>query len=884
MKRSRRFFTRMRNFAMKRRNGARLREEMETHLAAQTEDNIRAGMTPVEARRQARVTFGPVEALRQDYHAEEGLPFLEDFFMDVRYALRGLWKSPAFTLVAILTLMVGIGANIIVFGVVNAVLLRPLEVSDPQNLYELRLKPWTNWKLLTTSYPAFEDYQRRNTTFSGLAGYDGYSGGRLHCGDTVKSVSGYSVTGNYFDLLGVEPQLGRLIQAADVRGPNSAPYMVLSDSLWRSAFHADPGVVGTVVRLDKDLFTILGVAPPRFHGTERFVWPDYWIPVVNHFDAEYLRDRTGWPLTVIGRLKPGVTPQKAAENLSAIAAQLAREYPRTDTGIPLRLIRPGLYADQGDLIRGFLYSVSALALLVLLAACANLASLFAARAADRSRELALRVALGASRLRLVRQLLTEAMVMSVLGGAAGLVIAGLLLGALSRWGLPGYGSHSVYSHLDVAVDVSVYLAALILTFGSGLLFGMIPARQIWQSSPMQAMKIGPVDAIPRHRLTLRDLLLGAQIVICTLLVVASLVAIRGMVRLLQAPLGFEPQGALLAEMDLGEVEGDVPLKKMEAMDAALRALPGVTATGMVSRVPFNGGLRGIPVYPPGTTEFTLTHSVLAPYGFTISPGYLDTARTALRSGRDVSWRDTTQVPYVALVNETFARKMWGDKPALGQRFNVMGRVREVVGVVQNGKYHDIAEPPQPAFFLPLSQNEQAATLFVVRPSRAQNDMAAEIERSLSGLLPNAFITVQSWPEAMENALFPAQAAAVVLGVMGLLAAMVAVTGIFGTAAYNVSRRLKELGIRVALGARRKHVLSAAVGRPTVLLAGGSLVGLLSGICAGRLMGQIVYKADPRDPLVLGGAELIMALLGLAASVLPALRALAVDPSKLLREE
>jgi predicted permease len=803
---------------------------------------------------------------------------MEDLLLDIRYALRGLWKSPAFTLVATLTLMLGIGANVLVFGVVNAVLLRPLDVSEPQNLYQLRLKPWTRWKLLTTSYPAFEDYRQRNTTFSGLAGYDGFSGGRLRWGDTVKSVTGYSATGNYFDLLGVQPAVGRFFHEADVQGPNSAPYMVLSDRLWRSAFNADPGVVGTKVRLGKDPFTVLGVAPPRFHGTERFEWPDYWIPVVNHFDAEHLRDRTGHPLTVLGRLKPGVTPQQAAENLSAIAAQLAKEYPTTETGVPLRLIRPGLHADEGDLTRGFLYSVTALALLVLLAACANLASLFAARAADRSRELALRVALGASRWRLVRQLFTEAMVLSMLGGAAGMATAALLLGALNRWGLLGYGD------LAAEVDLSVYLVALILTLVSGLLFGMIPARKVWQSSPLQAMKSGPVDAMPRRQLGLRDLLLGAQIVICTLLVIASLVAVRGMVRLLHAPLGFQPAGAMVADMDLSEVEGDVPLEKTKAMIDALRSLPGVTAAGTLSKLPFTGGIRGIPVFPPGTTEFTLNNSVLSPYGFTISPGYLETARTRLLRGRDVSWRDTTKTPYVVLVNETFAQNMWGDTPAIGQRFIFLDHLREVVGVTEDGKYHAIQDPQQPAVYLPLPQNEKSNPVFVVRLDRAQSEIAATIERTLNGFEPNALITVQRWPDVMESALFPARAAAAALGVMGLLAAMVAVTGIFGMATYNVSRRMKELGIRVALGARTKHVMSVAVGRPIVLLGLGSLVGLLIGVFASRLLGQIVYQANPRDPVVVGGAVLMMALLGLAASSIPALRALAVDPSKLMREE
>src|SRR6266404_1544572 len=809
---------------------------------------------------------------------------MNDLLLGIRYALRALRKSPAFTLVALVTLMLGIGANVLVFGVVNAVLLRPLDVSEPQNLYELRLKPWTNWKLLTTSYPAFEDYQQRNTTFSGLAGYDGYSGGRLRWGDTVKNVSGYSATGNYFDVLGVQPAVGRFFHETDVHGPNSAPYMVLSDGLWRSAFNADPGVVGTTVRLGKDPFTVLGVAPPRFHGTERFVWPDYWIPVVNHFNAEYLRDRTGHPLTVLGRLKPGVTPEQAADNLSAIAAQLAKEYPKTDTGVPLRLIRPGLYADEADLIRGFLFSVTARALLVWLAACANLASLFAARAADRSRELALRVALGASRWRLVRQLFTEAMVLSVLGGAAGMVVAGLLLGALGRWGLPGYGMHSAYSNLAVAVDGRVCLIALTLTLVSGLLFGMIPARQVWRSSPLQAMKSGPVDATLRCRLGLRDLLLGAQIVICTLLVIASLVAVQGMVRLLHMPLGFQPEGAMVAEMDLSEVEGDVPLEKTKAMIDAVRSMLGVTAAGTLNRLPFTGGIRGIPVFPPGTTEFTLNNSVLMPYRFTISPGYFEAARTRLLRGRDVSWRDTTNTPYVAIVNETFSRKMWGDTPAIGQRFIFLDHLREVVGVAEDGKYHNMQESPQSVVYLPLSQSEQSFGTFVVRSSREQSEMAAALERTLSGLEPNAIITVQSWPDAMAYARFPARAAAVALGVMGLLAVMVAVTGIFGMAAYNVSRRMKELGIRVALGARTKHVMSVAVGRPIVLLGVGSFVGLLLGILASRLLEQIVYQANPRDPVVVVGAVLVMALLGIAASAIPALRALAVDPSKLMREE
>jgi predicted permease len=811
---------------------------------------------------------------------------MKDLVMDVRYALRVLWKSPAFTLVALVTLMLGIGANIAVFGVVNAALLKPLDVSDPQNLYQLRNGSWTNWKLLTTSYPAFQDYRQRNTTLSDIAGFYGYCSATLHSGNATRSISGYAVSGYYFDLLGVHPQLGRLIRAEDDRGPNSAPYVVLSDQLWRTAFNADPRVIGTTVRLNKDPFTIIGVAPARFHGTEKFVWPDYYMPIVNYFESGYLQNRTGRPLTVLGRLKPGVTRHQAAENLSAIAIQLAREYPRTDTGLPLRLIRPGLYADTGDVIRSSLYSVTMLTLLVLAAACANLATLFAARAADRSRELALRVALGAGRWRLVRQLLTEAMLLSMMGGAAGLLIAGLLLGVLNRGSLPSFMGDTPYSHVAVSVDAWVYLTSLILTLLSGLLFGLIPARNVSRSDPLQAMKSGTVDATPLHPFALRDLLLGAQIVICTLLVTTSLVSVRAMVRVLHISLGFQPHGALLAEIDLSEVEpgGDAPLEKKKAMIDALRDISGVTAAGTLSKPPFTGGLRGIPVFWPGTTEFTLNNSVLASLALTISPDYLDAARTQLMAGRDFSWYDTNTTPPVTIVNKTFARKMWGDAPAIGQHFIFLDHLREVVGVVEDGKYLEIQESPQPVVYLPLSQNEQANTVFVVRSQQPAKEMVPAIERALNTIEPNAPVTVQSWSDALAGPLFPARAATIALGVMGGLASILAVTGIFGVAMYNVSRRMKELGIRVALGARMRDVMNVALGRPIMLLGVGSMVGLLLSSLAGWLLEQIVYQANPRDPVVLVGAVLTMALLGIAASAIPALRAMAIDPSKLLREE
>lgn len=285
----------------------RLREEIDFHLAIQTEENLRSGMSPEQAHRQARVQFGSVEVVRESCHAERSLPLLDNLLLDLRYALRVLRKSPAFTVIACTTLMLGVGANIVVFGVLNAVLLHPLAISDPHSLYQLRHKQWMIGRLLTTSYPAFEDFRRRNTTFTGMAAINAYSHVVLNSRNTPMSLSGHEVTGNYFDLLGIQPQAGRFFHASDEHGPNSAPYLVISDALWRTRFHGDPQVIGTTVEINQHPFTIVAVAPAAFHGTEKFQWPDYWIPMVNEQQVDsfdYLHSRDSITVTVIGRLAP----------------------------------------------------------------------------------------------------------------------------------------------------------------------------------------------------------------------------------------------------------------------------------------------------------------------------------------------------------------------------------------------------------------------------------------------------------------------------------------------------------------------------------------------------------------------------------------------------
>ena len=806
---------------------------------------------------------------------------MQALLLDVRYALRGFRKTPAFTLVAVLSIALAIGANGFVFAVLNTVVLRTFEVRDPQSLYQIRYGPRKSGSNLTTSYPAFQDLRQRSTTFSDLIGIYNYSQASLTGRDAGPKLRGVAVSGNYFDMLEVQPQVGRLFHTADERGLNSAPYVVLSDALWRRVFNADPDVVGTKVRLDEQPFTVIGVAAAPFHGTERFWWPDYWIPIVNE-DGPDLQSRQERAVTVIGRLKAGVTPQQATADLNAITAQLAKDYPKTDKAVSVRLIRPGLMGDDGEGIRRFLYGVNVLALLLLAAVCVNLASAFAARAADRSRELALRVALGSSRRRLVRQLLTEALVITVIGGGGGLAGARVLLAALNWWPAAlGAG----YERLDLDLDPRVYLAGLALTVASALLIGMVPARQAWAGSPLQMIKNGPA-APARRRFSLGDALLVAQIATCTLLVTASLVAVRGMMRALDgSSAGIRPQGVMLATTTLPEgLEGDRALETQKEMIDAVADVPGVTAVGAVRETPMSWPRRVIPVYRPGTTELTPENQALATHVYPMSPEYLKAAGTRLLEGRDVSWADTKQTPPVAIVNETFARTMWGAAPAMGQRFILRERLTEVVGVVEDGKYHNLMESPEAAAFVPLSQDAASEVVLVVRSSLAPSQLAATLRHTLGRVQPNVPVTLRTWPEVLERVLYPTRAAAFALGVMGLFAVMLALTGIFGTAAHGVSRRVRELGIRVALGASQAQMVFAAVGRTTVLLGVGSVLGCLAGAFARRLLGRIVYQADPSDPAVLVGAVVTMALIGISGSAIPALRALAVDPSRLMRDE
>jgi predicted permease len=865
-----------------------LTEEMRLHIEERAEQLIGEGMSPERAQREARRAFGNQTLLEERSREVWQWATAESIWGDVRFAWRQLRRSPGFTIAAVLTLALAIGANAVVFSVMNAFILRPLNVPQPESLYQLqRGNAVTSYQ----SYPDYLDLRDRNRSFDDLVAY-GAVEAALDAGDDPSTAWAEEASGNYFDALGLQPYLGHFFHASDEHGANSAPYIVLTYAYWHTHFHDDRGVVGRVVRLNKHPFTILGIAPPEFHGTLLFFNPAFFVPIVNHplLAGDDLNVRGNrWIFATLGHLKPGVTPAQAVADLNSIGAYLEKTYPKDVGKTTFVLVRPSLYGDYlGRPVRAFLAGLMLLTGLILLAACANLGSLFAARAADRSREVALRLALGSSRTRILRGLFTEAALISLVGGVAGLFGSVVLLRELSAWQpIPEFPIH-----LAVNPDARVYAVAMLLAVVSGILFGAVPVRQVLRTNPYEVVKAGTARKAGK-RVNTREVLLVVQIAICAVLVTSSLVAVRGMVRSLHAHFGFDIENIMLAETDLSMAgyKDDRVSAMQRRMIESIEALPGVESVGLTDSLPLavNGAGNSI-VFTDTTSDLRRSNAAADAAVYNVSPEYFHAAGTALMSGRTFTWHDDKSSTRVAVVNGEFARKVFGSPAnAIGRSYKMKDGTRiQVVGIAEDGKYRSMAEDPIPVMFLPILQSPSSSTILVVRSRPGSNNapylLGAAITNALHQLDAGLTVSIQTRDKPLDSILFGPRMATVSLGVLGMMGAMLSVTGIFGMAAYSVSKRLKELGIRVALGAQRKEVLQAALGRAVRLLAIGSVAGLVLGLLATRVLAFIVYQATPRDPLVLAGAVVAMSLLGLVATWIPAQRALSVNPLVLLRED
>jgi predicted permease len=861
-------------------------DEVQAHLALLTERFVRQGMKPEEARQAALRQFGGVTPLEEELRERRTWPQLETTWQDVRYALRRLRKSPGFALAAVLTLVLGIGANSAVFTIVNTAFLHPLPVDKPEQLVFFN----RGRQSVTLSYPDYRDFRDRNDVLSGLAACRFMPVNlSISSGNNFRAWT-YEASGNYFDVLGVKPLLGRWFGPQDDDRPGAHPVAVLSYRTWRQRFAADPNIAGRSIKINGLAYTVVGVAPQGFIGTERILLPDLWVPMSMEAQIEpgnyWLDRRRTTNVWVVGRVKAGVSLARAESSLNQVAGQLAHDYPSTDAGMHIRLSPPGLI---GQAFRGpvmaFTTVLMGVAGLVLLLSCLNLAGLLLARAADRRKEMALRLALGAGRIRLVRQLLTESLLLAVTGGAASVLLTLWIARACASLNLP----FDIPANTSLAVDLRVLLFTFAAALVATVLFGLAPA--------MQTIKVDLAPALKNERSTgrlrhwhLRDLIVALQIAVSFVLLVSSVLVVRSLRHALDIDLGFQPDGAVSVSFGLG-LQGYDGARGRAFQEAVLEkagALPGVRAVGIGNNVPLRIGTDdgvvsavGKPIPPNNRLSAAIIYA--------ISPGYLAAVGTRLLAGRDVDWRDRAGGPRVAVVNRTFGRTLFPGESAIGKRFRFGSDPKaeqiEIVGMVEDGKYESLGEDPELAVFLPLAQNYNHWTTLVVRTSLPEGQATASLRRLIAEMDPTMpLFNTGSLRDQLAYPLFPARVAAVVLGLFGFIAVVLAATGVFALVAYAVARRTREIGIRMALGADAGQVLGTILVRTGILWLAGVAGGAAITLVAGRGLSAVLYGVGPNDPQTYAIALVLMAAVCGFSCWLPARRALRIDPSRSLREE
>jgi predicted permease len=814
---------------------------------------------------------------------------MKNLLQDLRFALRHLRRSPGFAVTAVLILALGIAANVIVFGVLQNIILQPLDAPRAD-----RVVTFANSAggYPIYSYPELRDVRDGNTVFSAVAA-DAITTFGLQVNGVTRPAWGYEVSGQYFEVMGTQPFLGRLLRRTDDDHPGAQEVAVISWPAWKSRFGADPNIVGRIVRVDKHPYTVVGVTPEGFYGTEKFIQPDIFVPMANEASLDgvnWLESRQEKERVFgIARIKDGITKEQVQADLNTIAARMARQYPKDEEKLAFVLARPGMIADfVGGAVRRFLGGILLLAGIVLLAACANLGGLFAARTADRSREIAIRMAIGSSRWRILRQILMEAFVISILGGACACGLAWAALTGLARWHPPS----DYPMKLLVAPQPSLILMAFAISVLACVLFGLMPLRQIFKTDPNDAIKSAGSQSSAGRRWAFRDLLLAAQIALCCVTITAAFVSMRGLLKSLTVDKGFNPHNAVLTKFDLSQADYSAATAEQaqRRLLEKVSQLPGVEAAGYGSTTPLSDTVD-IPVFAEPTTDFKESNKVFDTYYFAVSPGYLAAAQTPLLTGRDFSFADKADAPPVAIVNQYFARHLFHSDQVVGRYFkDSSGKSIQIVGMVPDGKYFLLSEEPQEAAYFPILQRPNTSTHLVVRtrpdPSGvAVADMVATVRKVVHDFDPGIPIRLSSdWTSALTWSLLPAQIATVSLGIFGAFGLLLSITGTFGLASYTVSKRLRELSIRVALGAQGREILSAALGRMLILLAMGSLAGILLGVAASRVLAAVVFQASAQDPVVLLAVSLTILFTGCLSVAGPVRRALRLDPASVLREQ
>jgi predicted permease len=855
-----------------------LAAELDSHLALHVDDNLRAGMPPEEARRQALLKLGGVAQIEEQHRQARGIPFVEHLMRDVWFGARTLRASPVFTCVTILTLGLGIGANAAVFSIINAALFQPLPVERPNELVTINRAGFP-----THSYPDYRDFRDRNTLLAGIAAYR-ISPMSLEAGGAATRIWGYLATGNYFDLLGVRAVVGRAFEKSDDLVPGGHPVLVLSHECWRSRFGADPQIVGRIVKINGSPFTIVGVMPAGFRGTERLLTPDLWVPMMMeaHIESgnDWLERRGTHNIFLLGRLRQNVSVAQAEASLNAIASQLGREHPETHEGMAIALSPPGLVGNfmRGPVI-GFSGALLAVAGLVLLLTCTNLTGLLLARSTDRQRDTAIRLALGAGRLDLIRRSLVESALLSMAGAAAALLLAQWVATALTGWRPPT----DVPLSAHIALDHRVLAYSLGLAVLSTILVGFMPALQSTRTDVVPTLK----EETTRWRggWHSRDIIVGLQMVLSTVLLIGSLLVVSSLQHATTVDVGFNPRGAVSARVDLGLQGYDQARARdfQRRVREEIALLPGIDSVAVANAVPLSMDVSTHTVYVEGQPEPRASDVPVAIY-YQVSPGFFRTLQTRLVAGRDFASSDTQESPRVAVVNQAFAQLLGSGDP-VGRRFRSgrSGEWTEIVGVVQDGKYQTLSEAPRPVAFHSGAQWYNPTTSIVARSSLPEGE-ALELVRQAVRRLDPSLSLFEDGPlsEILALPLFPARVAAALLGVFGALAIVLVLVGTYGLMSYGIAQRTREICIRRAVGASSPHIVRLVLGRAAVVWSAGVGVGAAVSLVGTPLLSPILLGVGPRNPAVIGLACGILGLVTAAACWLPTRRALAADPVALFR--
>jgi predicted permease len=816
---------------------------------------------------------------------------MRTLLQDMRYGIRGLLKRPGFTAVAVITLALGIGANSAIFSLVNTVLLRPLPVRNPEEIVSVAVRG-KNDSMLAFSYPNYKDFRDRNDALSGLLLYR-FAPLSLSEQGNNERVWSYEVSGNYFDMLGVQAIQGRTFLPEEDQTRLSHPVVVLSHSFWQRRYGADPNLVGRDITLNNHAFKVIGVAPPDFKGTELVYSPDMWVPIAMlewaEPSAHYLDDRDTNNFFGIGRLKPGVGPGEAEASLNLLAQQLAKEYPDTNEGQSIMLTPPGLIIpDVRGGVVAFTWILMGAVALVLCIACINIAGLLLARATDRRKEIAIRLAMGASRFRLVRQLLTESILLSVVGGAIGLGLAVWIINLLLAFRPP----LDFPLRMDVGVDWRVLLFALAISLLTGAVFGLAPALQATRPALVSALKDTAAQTGYR-RSRFRNGLVVAQLALSLVLLIGAGLVGRALQRLQTMNPGFEPDNALTMSFDLG-LQGYDKEKGQQFYHAVVdrvQALPGVRSASLVSSLPLSLNYNSNYIYVEGQPSERGANVPTAMVA-AAAPRYFETMKTRLLMGREFTDQDLKDSEKVAVVNEAFVHQLMHDVKsvgdALGRRISITtekGPFVRIVGIVKDGKYFSISEDPRPFVWGPFSQHYNSSASLIVRTEGAPQASIAAVRNAVHSLDPNLPVyEVKTMAEHMRLPLFPARIAAVVLGAFGFVALALAAIGIYGVTSYSVSQRTREIGIRMALGAQLGDVLRLIISQGLKLTALGVGLGLIGAFILTRALASLLYEVSATDPATFLLVPALLAAIALLASYFPARRATKVDPLEALRYE